>query len=126
MTQCPSVLSGVGVRNRNIEVRATPKFMRFARKEMSSEVLQELIDTLTLIPEKGSLIVGTGGIRKLRWHTGKSNQGKRGGLRILYYYNNKEIILLITLYKKSDKEDIDAGEKAELRKLVIDLLGAKK
>lgn len=100
--------------------------MRLARKEMTTQILQKLIDTLSLLPDKGALMPGTGGIRKLRWNTGKSNQGKRGGLRILYYYDNEEIILLITLYKKSDKENLDAGEKLELRKLIEELLGENK
>jgi hypothetical protein len=57
----------------------------------------------------------------LRWETGKGG-GKRGGLRVLYYYDDEQLILLITMFKKSDQENIDAGEKAELRKLIEDLL----
>jgi len=106
-----------------IKVRATPKFMQLAKKSMTAEALQELIDELTLSPENGAIIAGTGGIRKLRWRTGKDNKGKSGGVRILYYYdNNRVVILLITLFKKSDKENIDAGEKAELRKILPELL----
>jgi len=35
------------------EVKATPKFMRLAKKAMTPEALQELIDTLALNPEQG-------------------------------------------------------------------------
>lgn len=90
---------------------------------MTTEALQELIDALSLTPEKGTVITGTGGIRKLRWRTGKDNKGKSGGIRVLYYYDNKQvIILLITLFKKSDKENIDASEKVQLKKLLLELL----
>ncbi len=104
-----------------VEIKATPKFIRLARKIMTPETLQELIDTLAFEPEKGAIIKNTGGIRKIRWNTGKGG-GKSGGIRVLYYYDGEQIVLLITLYKKSDKEDIDAGEKEQLRKLIQELL----
>ncbi len=105
-----------------IEVKATPKFMRLARKAMTTDAIQSLIDTLALNPEKGVLISGTGGIRKLRFVTGKGG-GKRGGVRVLYYYDGEHIILLMTLFKKSDQENIDPSEKEELRKLINELFG---
>ena len=105
-----------------IEVTATPKFMRLAKKSMTQEAIQALIDSLAIEPEKGALIAGTGGIRKIRWVTGKGG-GKRGGLRVLYYYDGEKIVLLVTLFKKADQENIDASEKAELRKLITELFG---
>lgn len=90
---------------------------------MTSKALQELIDALVLSPEKGAIIKGTGGIRKLRWRTGKDNKGKSGGVRVLYYYDKEiVIVLLITLFKKADKENIDESEKAQLKKLLPTLL----
>lgn len=103
-----------------IEVKATPKFMRLAKKTMAQQALQGLIDALALNPEKGVIIKDTGGIRKIRWETGKGG-GKSGGLRILYYYDGEHLVLLVTLFKKSDQENIDAGEKAEIRKLIDEL-----
>lgn len=105
-----------------LKVNATPKFLKLAKKEMTEESLQELIDYLALNPEAGKTITETGGIRKLRFHTGKSNQGKRGALRVLYYYDEGNMVLLILLFKKSDKEDLDSGEKSQLRKILPELL----
>jgi len=105
-----------------IEVKATPRFMRLAKKAMTPEALQELIDTLALDPEQGTVIRDSGGIRKIRWATGKGG-GKRSGLRVLYYFDGEYIVLLVTLFKKSDQENIDASEKAEMRKLIDKLLG---
>ena len=96
--------------------------MRLAKKAMTETALQELIDTLALDPEKGTLIKGTGGIRKIRWITGKGGS-KRGGLRVLYYYDGEQLIFLVSLFKKADQENIDAGEKEVLRKLINELLG---
>lgn len=105
-----------------IDVKATPKFMRLAKKAMTAEALQDLIDSLAIDPEQGSVIKDAGGIRKLRWQTGKGG-GKRGGLRVLYYYDGTQIVLLISLFKKADQGNIDAGEKAELLKLIEELFG---
>jgi hypothetical protein len=105
-----------------VVVQATPKFTRLAKKSMTQKAIQDLTDALALDPEKGKLITSTGGIRKIRWATGKSG-GKRGGVRVLYYYDGEYLILLMTLFKKTDKENIDASEKEELRKLINELFG---
>ncbi|MCL5260966.1 MAG: type II toxin-antitoxin system RelE/ParE family toxin [Gammaproteobacteria bacterium] len=106
-----------------IRIKATPKFLQLVQKAMTSEKLQELINRLALSPETGVLIAGTGGIRKLRWQTGKNNKGKSGGVRVLYYYDkNILVVLLITLYRKSDQENIDANEKMQLKKMLPELL----
>lgn len=97
--------------------------MQLARKMLTDEKLQELIEWLVLNPNVGVLISGTGGIRKLRWQTGKNNKGKSGGVRILYYYDRSVLtVLLITLYRKSDQENIDANEKVYLKKTLPKLL----
>ncbi len=103
-------------------VKATPQFMRLAKKAMTAEALQELVDVLSLQPEKGALIRGTGGVRKVRWRTGKDNKGKSGGVRILYYYGQGVLVLLVTLFRKSEKENIDTAEKNELKKLLPELV----
>ncbi|MGB6977301.1 MAG: type II toxin-antitoxin system RelE/ParE family toxin [Gammaproteobacteria bacterium] len=106
-----------------IRIKVTPKFLQLAQKVMTTEALQELVDALALSPEKGAVIQGTGGIRKIRWRTGKDNKGKSGGVRVLYYYDkNMLVVLLIMVFKKSDKENIDMSEKAQLKKLIPELL----
>lgn len=60
---------------------------------------------LVMRPEAGRVIPGSGGIRKLRW-SGKG-KGKRGGFRIIYYWQNrKNEIWLLTIYAKNEAEDI--------------------
>lgn len=51
------------------------------------------------------MIPGSGGLRKIRW-AGKG-RGKRGGVRVIYYYKNSEgQIWLLTIYAKNEDENI--------------------
>ncbi len=86
------------------------------------DALEELLDYLERHPNKGSVIQGTGSIRKLRWYSGKNNKGKSSGVRILYHYSKEKLVLLITLYAKSKKEDITSKEKQQLKLLVPTLV----
>ena len=68
-------------------------------------------------PGTGDIIPGSGGIRKMRW--GLGSQGKRGGLRILYYFiDNDDVIYMLLAYKKSKQEDLTPKQMKKLKKLV--------
>lgn len=70
---------------------------------------------LALRPEAGAVIPGSGGIRKLRWAA--KGRGKRGGLRVIYYWRNRENeIVLLTLYAKNEAENIPLNVLREMRK----------
>jgi hypothetical protein len=72
-------------------------------------------------PESGAVIPGSGGLRKLRW--AGSGRGKRGGLRLIYYYVTAEgQILLLHLYAKNDMENLDAQMARQLKQLVTEHL----
>lgn len=63
----------------------------------------------------GPNIPGSGGIRKLCWAA--KGRGKRGGLRVIYYWRNREgEIVLLTLYAKNEAENIPLSVLRELRK----------
>src|SRR5580700_11434809 len=75
-----------------------------------------LLDFLSRNPEAGTEIIGTGGIRKLRW--GGKGKGKRGGLRIIYYfYNLSAPLFLLTVYGKGVQEDLTSKQKSKLTTL---------
>lgn len=72
---------------------------------------------LVLDPEYGDVIRGSGGLRKLRWSG--SGRGKRGGVRIIYYWAvDAETILLLVIYGKNEKDDLSAQELKLLKRLV--------
>lgn len=103
-------------------IRTTPSFDRQAKKHLSIEAKEALYDYLEAQPEKGDVITGTGGVRKLRWVTGKDNKGKSGGVRVLYHYSKDVLVVLIMLYRKNELENISEAEKHELKKLIPQLL----
>jgi hypothetical protein len=47
--------------------------------------------------------MGTGGFRKVRWADRRRGQGRRGGLRLVYFHFEQDHQLwLLTLYGKGD------------------------
>lgn len=85
----------------------------------SDDELKELQRILIAQPDKGDLIQGTGGLRKIR--IGLGRQGKRSGGRVIYFLANTETIYLILAYPKNVKDDLTATEKAALKKLTAQL-----
>lgn len=84
---------------------------------ITDEELIRLQLALFMKPDAGKLIPGTGGLRKLRWISG--NKGKRGGVRIIYYwYVSQERIYFLLAYKKSSREDLTKKQLQILVKLV--------
>jgi hypothetical protein len=80
-----------------------------------------LIDLIAYEPTCGDLIPGTGGLRKLR--VGRSGQGKRGGARVVYYFHDDAVpILLLAIYAKNDKGDLNARERREFAALVKEIV----
>ena len=95
----------------------TPVFTRDIREALSDEEYRQLQLALVLRPEQGSLIKGGGGVRQIRWR-GKG-RGKRGSLRVIYYWvPSDDTIYMLLLYEKSDQEDLTPTQARILRKLV--------
>jgi len=71
-------------------------------------------------PDAGNIIKGSGGIRKLRW--GMQGQGKRGGVRVIYYWITKDNqILFLTAYAKGKASDLSQNAIKTMREIVKDL-----
>ncbi|MDB4223363.1 type II toxin-antitoxin system RelE/ParE family toxin [Granulosicoccus sp.] len=72
---------------------------------------------IAAFPESGDLIKGAGGIRKVRW--GSKGQGKRGGVRVIYFYIKPDAqVLLLDIYGKNVKETISSKELNKLLELL--------
>ena len=71
-------------------------------------------------PDAGDIIRNSGGIRKVRW--AMKGQGKRGGLRVIYYWiTENHQILFLTVYAKSEATDISPAALKEMRRIVENL-----
>lgn len=100
-----------------ITIAETSEYVKRARKLLSENERTELISFLAAHPEAGDIMEGTGGVRKLRW--AREGKGKSGGVRVIYFYYNEGMPLyLLTLYGKSEKGNLSAGERNDLAKLV--------
>lgn len=84
---------------------------------LSEEDLCRLQEEILADPKVGSVIRGTGGVRKMRFsfkHTGKS-----GAIRIIYVdFEVFEKIFLITAYSKGEKENLTNAERNEIKQLI--------
>ncbi|VUS25789.1 type II toxin-antitoxin system RelE/ParE family toxin [Klebsiella spallanzanii] len=99
--------------------------MLFIETEIFTEDVKKLLDDdeyhrfqmfLAIQPEGGDLISETGGLRKIQW--GARGKGKRGGTRVIYFYQSrKSEIRLLLIYQKGIKDDLTPQEKAVLRML---------
>lgn len=68
-------------------------------------------------PQLGKLIPGTGGLRKVRWKG--SGRGKRGGVRVIYYWAVRDaVVLMLLMYEKSERDDLTPAQKKALTALV--------
>ena len=68
----------------------------------------------------------TGGARKLRWRA--QGRGKRGGVRVIYYYHNESLpLFLLNVFAKNEKANLTKAERNEMKSLLPRLvLGYRK
>jgi hypothetical protein len=92
-----------------VTVVETQAFIAAAKDCLAEE---ERFDAITMIannPECGDLIPGGGGIRKVRFAIG--GRGKRGGVRIVYYFHDERVpIFMLTVFAKNERTDLSRAE----------------
>ncbi|MDP8207092.1 MAG: hypothetical protein P9L92_10550 [Candidatus Electryonea clarkiae] len=73
---------------------------------------------LIVNPEKGNIIRGSGGLRKIRWSF--SGRGKRGGVRVIYYWiPSQNMLLMLFIYPKNVQDDL-TPEQLKILKSVVE------
>jgi hypothetical protein len=85
----------------------TRLFSQLVGEYLSDDEYASLQKTLVANPQAGTLIPGSGGVRKIR--SAVRGRGKRGGVRVIYYAKIHEgVIWMLTIYAKNVAENIPA------------------
>jgi hypothetical protein len=102
-----------------MEFLEAPAFTRYVSGYLTDDEYRELQNRMAAAPEHGDVIPGTGGFRKLRWTDPRRGKGRRGGLRVIYYYfPGEQQIWLITLYDKNEPSDLTPKERQALKSAI--------
>ena len=97
----------------------SPAFSKYVNDYLRDDDYSSLQRYLEQCPDSGDLIPGTGGLRKLRWQDQTRGKGKRGGLRIIYYYFlSDQQIWFLTIYDKNEAADLTPTQKKALRRAI--------
>lgn len=87
----------------------TATFQKQAAKLWSDAERLAFIDWIAAHPLAGEVIPGADGARKVRWACGA--KGKRGGVRVIYFYLSAQgTLILVALYAKATRENINPGD----------------
>jgi hypothetical protein len=95
----------------------TPVFTRLLRRHLEDDDYRALQLALVLRPEQGAVIPGGAGVRKMRWAS--QGRGKRGGLRVVYYWAAQvQTFYMLYVYSKNQQGDLNATQIRALARLV--------
>jgi hypothetical protein len=93
-----------------------PAFQRNRSSYLDDAGFRALQEELMKAPSAGDLIPGSGGLRKLRFADSRRGKGKRGGLRVIYYWwDTGSQFWLFTLYDKDEADDLTSEQRKSLK-----------
>lgn len=96
-------------------------FTAALKRHLDEDAYRALQLALVLRPEQGAVIPGGAGVRKMRW--GSDGRGKRGGLRVIYYWAVRmQTFHMLYVYSKNQQGDLTAGQVNALARLVREQL----
>ena len=100
-----------------MKIIETSVFTKRLKTLLPDEDYRLLQNEIILNPERGKVIRGSGGLRKIGWSI--PGKGKSGGVRIIYYWIKvKEIILMLLIYSKNELDDLSDEQLKTLKSLV--------
>jgi hypothetical protein len=93
-----------------------PAFERHRGSYLDDEQFRQLQAQLLMDPVRGDVITAAGGLRKMRFADARRGKGKRGGLRIVYFWwPHGAQFWLFAIYDKDEVEDLSAADKRLLK-----------
>ena len=92
----------------------TKLFTRLVAEYLADDEYARLQALLVANPEAGTVIPGSGGVRKLRWRA--PGRGKRGGYRVIYFIRRSpDIFWMLTMYSKNVIDNISPQVLKQIR-----------
>ena len=102
-------------------------FERHRADYLDDEAFRTLQNLLMKQPEAGDLMPETGGLRKLRFADARRGKGKRGGLRVIYYWWDAGLqFWLFTVYDKDEMDDLTPQQRKMLKAMIKTELDARR
>ena len=96
-----------------------PAFERHRSEYLDEGGFSALQQELMRNPAAGEVIEGTGGLRKMRFADKRRGKGKRGGLRLVYYWWEPGMqFWLYTLYDKDEMPDLTPQQRKTLKAMI--------
>lgn len=96
-----------------------PAFEQRRADYLDDAAFQRLQNLLMRYPDAGEVIQDTGGLRKLRFADARRGKGKRGGLRVIYYWWVSGFqFWLFTLFDKDEMADLTAQQRKVLKQKI--------
>ena len=96
-----------------VEIRLTPEFKRQTRKleKRYRQLRSDLQPMLTQI-QTGEIIGDrlqgiSAEVFKIRVRNSDVNRGKSGGYRVIYWLKLPDVVVLLDIYSKSDRDDVE-------------------
>jgi mRNA-degrading endonuclease RelE of RelBE toxin-antitoxin system len=111
----------------NRKIAATKIFSKSVERliknnQLTKRDFDDFKNTLSENPEMGDIVVGTGGVRKVRLKS--ASRGKSGGFRVCYYdVTQDNVVILLLIYAKNVEEDVSAQDKKYFKETVKDIKG---
>jgi RelE toxin of RelE / RelB toxin-antitoxin system len=103
-----------------VSVIETDLYLSRARKLMSEDERDRVIDIVAATPLEGDLIPGSGGLRKLRIPL--EGRGKRGGGRVIYWFQAARTpAVLLFVFAKNEASDLTPDQSRMLASSVAEL-----
>jgi hypothetical protein len=104
-----------------------PAFEHHRANYLDDDDFRSLQNLLMLYPEAGDSIPGSGGLRKIRFADVRRGKGKRGGLRVIYYWwDTGSQFWLLTLYDKNEMADLTPLQRKALKEMIKKELDARR
>jgi len=97
----------------------TSVFTRRVQDLLTDEEYRELQTALINRPTAGTLLQGSGGLRKVRWAL--PGRGQSGGARVIYYWAVEQgQLLMLFMFAKNERDDLSPAQRKMLRQIVED------